>query len=109
MSMDLLVEWASDRAGMGGEEGEHTLYFDPDDVDRIGLMQVWHDTADDDGRPLIGFFASLYTDHHEFRFDLSPDQALDLAAMLIDQVDSARCAALARLADEETEGRDDHG
>jgi hypothetical protein len=92
-------DWADETAGGSGEEGEHTLDFDPDDPDKLGCIQVWHDTADDDDRPLVGFFGSVYSDSHEFRWDLSPDQALELAAMLIVHAESARAAALERALD----------
>lgn len=96
---DLPIAWANERAGMGGEEHEHTLFFDEKDVDRLGLMQVWDDVGDDD-LPLVGFFARWHADNNEFRYDLTPDQALDLAAMLIAHAQDARDSALERALDE---------
>lgn len=93
-------EWANERAGMGGEENEHTVYFDDDDVDALGLIQVWDDYGDDARLPLVGFFGRVHSDNHEFRWDLSPDHALDLAAMLIAHAQSAREAALERALDD---------
>lgn len=103
MSEAVPIEWADERAGMCGEEREHTLNLDPDDdPEKVGLMQVWDDHADD-GTPFVGTFGSYYAEKHEWRGDLLPDQALDLAAMLIVHAHQAREAAIERAMDAEDE------
>lgn len=68
---------------------------------KLGCIQVWDDAADTDGVPLVGFFGKVYADSHEFRWDLFPDQALDLAAMLVVHAMHSREAALERALEDE--------
>lgn len=92
------LEWAADRADGTGEEGERTLYPVEGDECRQ-MVQVWNDIEwDADSPPVVGFFAT--DGSAEYRRDFTPDQALDLAAMLIVHAENARATAVERALDE---------
>lgn len=96
------ADWTADRVGNNfGEEGESTLYPVEGDENRQ-MVQVWHDFVewhdDQSGPPVVGFWAS--NGDEEYRFDFTPDQALDLAAMLIVHAEIGRQVALERALDE---------
>lgn len=106
---DEVLAWADSVGGMLGEEGENSLIFEDNDQK---MMQIHGDTTDAKDEPFVmlwhhdpdGRYAVSSDGHVEMRRDLTPSEALDLAAALIVQAsratDQARWKAEDR-ADEE--------